>query len=435
VKLTVFQAGKGDCLLLQSKDGKNILVDGGVRDAYRTHVAPALGALEQQGEVLDLVYLSHIDDDHIAGVLQLMDDHVAWRVYDFQQKSGNTTFEQPKQLRPPKVKNLWHNPFHEAVSKNTGPIEDMLATRAGILELSNAAWAQTQAQLQRELATSVAEGIELSRRVRPEQLNIKVNRPFGGKLAFARQGANPIGLGSLKITVIGPFPEDLAVLRKEWNAWLEDNQEQLDDLRRSLDRDTERLHATEFEQLRGWLTLATTKLGDRSKVTAPNLASLMLLVEEDSKTVLLTGDGHHADILKGLALADKLSPSGGLHVDVLKVQHHGSEHNLDEAFARKVTADHYVFCADGEHQNPDTRVVRALLDSRLGQPSKRSTNHEVSRPFVFHFNSSSQSTEGADNRAVMRAVERQVKNAASKSAGQLTFSFLKGASSFELKVG
>jgi Metallo-beta-lactamase superfamily len=435
VKLTVFQAGKGDCLLLEGKDATRVLVDGGMRDAYREHVAPALGALEQKGAVLDLVYLSHIDRDHISGILQLMDDLVAWRVFDFQQASGNTSFPQPKEPRPPKVRNLWHNPFHEAISKNTGPIEDMLATRAGILETSKAVWAQTQAPLQRELATSIAEGIELSRRVRPEQLDIKVNGHFGGKLAFARPGAKAITFGSLKITVIGPFPEDLAALRREWNKWLDDNKEQLADLQRSLDRDVERLHASEFDRLRGWLTLATAKLGDRSKVTVPNLASLMLFVEESGKSVLLTGDGHHADILKGLAQAGKLSGQGGLHVDVLKVQHHGSEHNLDQPFARKVTADHYIFCADGEHENPDPRVVRAILDSRLGPQSKRSTNPEATRPFALHFNSSSKATEGTDNRAHMRGIERQVKNAAAKSGGQLTFSFLESASSFELKVG
>jgi hypothetical protein len=161
----------------------------------------------------------------------------------------------------------------------------------------------------------------------------------------------------------------------------------------------------------------------------------MLLVEENGKSVLLTGDGHHADILKGLAQAGKLSSQGGLHVDVLKVQHHGSEHNLDEPFARKVTADHYIFCADGEHENPDARVVRAILDSRLGPQSKRSTNPEATRPFAFHFNSSSTATEGTDNRAHMRGIERQVSNAAANGGGQLTFSFLESASSFELKVG
>jgi beta-lactamase superfamily II metal-dependent hydrolase len=434
VKLTVFQAGKGDCLLLQSKDERRVLIDGGMRAAYKEHVAPALGALEEKGKVLDLVYVSHIDRDHISGVLQLMDDLVAWRVFDFQQQSANTRVKQPKAARPPKVHDLWHNPFHEAVSKNTGPIEDMLATRAGLLQASRAAWALEQAPLQRELATSIAEGIELSRRVRPEQLDIAVNRHFDGKLALVRPDVQPITLGTLTITVIGPFREDLEALRREWNTWLHDNKKQLQDLQRRLDRDTDRLRASEFEQLRSVLTLASDEIGDRRQVTVPNLASLMLFVEEDGKSILLTGDGHHADILKGLAHAGKLSAHGGVHVDVLKVQHHGSEHNLDLPFARKVTADHYVFCGNGEHENPDARVIRAILDSRLGTHAKRSPNPEVTRPFAFHFNSSSKATEGADPRAHMRSVERQVHNAVARSGGQLTASFLETTSSFELKV-
>lgn len=434
MKLTVFQAGKGDCLLLESKDDKRVLIDGGMRAAYKEHVAPALGELEQKGKALDLVYVSHIDRDHISGVLQLMDDLVAWRVFDFQQKSGNTRAKQPKATRPPRVRDLWHNPFHEAVSKNTGPIEDMLATHAALLQERRASWALEQAPLQRELATSIAEGIELSRRVRPEQLDIAVNRHFDGKLALVRADGQPIAIGTLTMSVIGPFREDLEALRAEWNTWLRANKKQLADLQRRLDRDTDRLRTSEFEQLRTALTLASDEIGDRKEVTVPNLASLMLLVEEDGKSILLTGDGHHADILKGLAHAGKLSTHGGIHVDVLKVQHHGSEHNLDLPFARKVTANHYIFCGNGEHENPDTRVIRAILDSRLGAQAKRSPNPEATRPFEFHFNSSSKATEGADPRAHMRLVERQARNAAASSSGQLTVNFIETASSFELKV-
>ena len=54
------------------------------------------------------------------------------------------------------------------------------------------------------------------------------------------------------------------------------------------------------------------KLGRRKKVTAPNLASLMFLVEEGGKTLLLTGDGHHEDILKGLQHHGKLEAHGGI---------------------------------------------------------------------------------------------------------------------------
>ena len=70
MKLTVFQSEKGDCLLLTSQNARRrILVDGGMRASYQTFVAPALGDLASRGEALDLVYVSHIDQDHIAGVL------------------------------------------------------------------------------------------------------------------------------------------------------------------------------------------------------------------------------------------------------------------------------------------------------------------------------------------------------------------------------
>ena len=74
MRLDVFQAGKGDCLLLTAKDGTRVLVDGGMRDDYRKHVAPALARLRRDDSALDLVYLSHIDRDHISGIPQLMDD-------------------------------------------------------------------------------------------------------------------------------------------------------------------------------------------------------------------------------------------------------------------------------------------------------------------------------------------------------------------------
>src|SRR5215210_1929433 len=108
MKLTVFQSDKGDCLLLTGDDGRRMLVDGGMRPAYSEHVAPALGQLRDNGEKLDVVYVSHIDQDHISGVLQMMDDEVAWRIHDFQVSSGNTHKKAPDVPRPPKVKDIWH---------------------------------------------------------------------------------------------------------------------------------------------------------------------------------------------------------------------------------------------------------------------------------------------------------------------------------------
>src|SRR5688572_22516169 len=118
MKLTVFQSDKGDCMLLTGADGRRMLVDGGMRSSYSAHVAPALGQLFKDGKTIDVVYVSHIDQDHIAGVLQMMNDEVAWRIHEFQLRNDNPNHKEPEAPRPPKVKAIWHNAFHQQIAKN-----------------------------------------------------------------------------------------------------------------------------------------------------------------------------------------------------------------------------------------------------------------------------------------------------------------------------
>ena len=451
MKLTVFQSGKGDCMLLTGADSRHLLADGGVGNAYSEHVAPALGKLRDNGESLEVVYLSHIDDDHIGGILQLMNDEVAWRIHDFQVKNGNPHHKEPDAPRPPKVKAIWHNAFHELLKDNTGAIEDMLAASAAILSGSEHEAVKQLASEQSELVTSIAQSIKLTRRVGAEQLGIKLNVPAKGKLMLVRPSTTAaIKLGGVRLRIIGPFSEDLVTLRKEWNDWLRDNQEQLKTIKAQAKKDESSFGAKEIddimlpkiaqaEQLAELLPLdqlATVafKLGDRKKVTTPNLASLMFFVEEAGKTLLLTGDGHHLDIVRGLKHLKKLNGAKkGIHLDVLKVQHHGSENNLDEGFCRTVTADNYVFCGNGEHENPDERVLQAIIDSRLGTATTLSANPEVGNSFKFWFNSHATVTTKAAAKEHLKKVEKLVDKAVNKSNGKMSSFFLKGQS-FDLAI-
>ena len=90
----------------------------------------AFGAMRERGERLDLVYVSHIDEDHISGVLRLLDDADDWCVHDFQLTRGNAVHKPPRSMRPPEIGAIWHNAFHELVGDNAGPIESMLAATA-----------------------------------------------------------------------------------------------------------------------------------------------------------------------------------------------------------------------------------------------------------------------------------------------------------------
>ena len=167
-------------------------------------------------------------------------------------------------------------------------------------------------------------------------------------------------------------------------------------------------------------------LGQRKKVTTPNLASLMFLVREGQKTMLLTGDGHCDDILDGLDNAKLLRPDGTLHVNLLKVPHHGSEHNTSVAFTKAITADKYVFCGNGAHENPDLDVVQAYIDSRIGKASQRSSNPEVNRRFRLIFNYHPDNETGSREKH-LRKILRTVETGEAASS-KLSSTFIKGSS-------
>ncbi len=90
-------------------------------------------------------------------------------------------------------------------------------------------------------------------------------------------------------------------------------------------------------------------------------ASIILLAEEKHRTCLLTGDAAEEDILEGLDAAGRIT-DGRFSCNVVKVQHHGSEFNLSRTFTETVLADHYVFCGDGAHDNPDPSLVRTIVE-------------------------------------------------------------------------
>ncbi|MEO7572385.1 MAG: hypothetical protein ABIX10_08100, partial [Acidimicrobiales bacterium] len=138
---------------------------------------------------------------------------------------------------------------------------------------------------------------------------------------------------------------------------------------------------------------------------------------------LLTGDANEEELLEGLDAAGRLD-AGPAWINVLKVQHHGSEHNLSKVFAEQVLADHYVFCGDGASGNPDPSVVKTIIETRRDLDP---------RPFKLWFNSSPARTL-ASRRKALRAAIRVATTAADKHTGISVRVLDDKRSSFEITV-
>ena len=420
MRLTAFQSDKGDCLLLTNTAGTTrILVDGGMPASYDAHVSAAMGKLQVAKKALDIVYVSHIDEDHIGGVLKMLDDEAAWRVKEFQK--NNPKIKTPTVPRPPKIKEIWHNGFGEMLQKKAKPIVDALSAMAPVLAGSDLAEIRREALKQSDLVTSVGQAIEVSRRISPKQLNIPLNPRADGKLMMLRKNQKPIKLGGLTITIIGPTEAHLEKLRSDWKKFLDSvkGKAQLKKIQDAARRTEELLGASEFDNLVSSLRLQAEMFGNPKEVTPPNLASLTLLVEDDSESLLLTGDARGDQIVEGLKQAGRLN-GGTIEVGVMKVPHHGSENNIDSDFVEAVIARDYVFCGNGFSENPNTKVIEMMFRRRRTASPK---------PFRFWFNSSEAVSANPKH---MVKVETLVKSLAKTAKGQFTFRFLTKGSSMKI---
>lgn len=315
-RLHAVQAAFGDCLLLEygSGDSRFILIDGGPPDVFEGHLRAELEKIAESGAPIDLVVLSHVDKDHVIG---LLDYFAELRV------PGNTTLPVPT--------GLWHNSFAETVDPN-GVIEPRLAalindTRASVMSESGLA------------VQGVAEGAAL--RTQALALGLPINDGFPGNLITVDNAPGTKTFDNLEITVVGPTQANLDNLEQDWIDWLDANEDGI-------------LSDDPFVMA-------------NSDGSVPNLSSIMLLAKADGRTMLFTGDGRSDHLLDGLREAGLLDATGRMHVNVLKLPHHGSNRNITKTFFKKVTADTYVASANGRDDNPDLATLIWLVEAAKDQ--------------------------------------------------------------------
>lgn len=347
--LDVIRARKGDCLMLHygtKKDPRLIMIDGGPAGVYGPHLKPRIKHIRKVRKIderkplpVDVLLISHVDDDHIRGILDLTKEMI--------------TAEMEHKPQLVRISTLWHNSFENMIE---GSAEDLTASFQKQFGAASAEGELPQdvtidaddEDLDEEEITwnlkalaSVVQGARL--RSDAERLAIELNLDFDGELIVAEEGAEPITLEpGVTMTVIGPMLPELKKLHKKHVDWL---------------KELKKKGKTPEEALAAYV--------DKS---VPNLSSIVLLVEAGpdnaKKRMLLTGDARGDKILEGMELIGLVEEGGRLDVDVLKVPHHGSDNNLGDDFFQRVVARHYVFSGDGEHGNPERESLRMLLDAR-----------------------------------------------------------------------
>jgi ribonuclease BN (tRNA processing enzyme) len=324
LKLIVVQAQFGDCLLLQSyNEDKNnfILVDGGTSQTYEKDLKFVISKLRSKQKKVDLVILSHIDNDHILGLLDLFEDIKRNREANADELIGG----------------LWHNSFKDITDEKTD--SSRLMQKLFLSNLFSAIGLDTNRTHLPVIGAlkGIAEGRDLTKIAK--SLHIPINQQFGGRLIIVGNEYKSLEVGNMKFTILGPTEKNLDKLRKIWNDWL-------------------RKHLTSLTKVSD---LQALKILDAS---VSNLSSIMFMVESQRKKLLFTGDGLGEDVVDVLSERGLLDSEGKCHVNIMKVPHHGSERNASREFFNTVTADSYVISANGRDDNPSLATLKWIIESK-----------------------------------------------------------------------
>jgi len=308
-RLHAINAFFGDALLLEygtAPDPRFLLVDGGPPHTWSHHLHSVLRQVKQKGRDLDLVMLSHADNDHVIGLV----DYLA------ELQAGTAGLPLPQAL--------WHNSFNAAMDPG-----GTLSVRFQNMMTGVRAQAMGSAAI---AVNGIAEANSL--RLKALTLGVPINPGAPDGLITVDDAGAPWQSANLTLHVVGPTKANLKALQDEWEAWLTEHEGDVDPY-----------------------VMANA---DRS---IPNLSSIMVLATADGKRLLLTGDGRSDHLLDGLDMAGLLDAQGALHVDVLKLAHHGSDRNVTKTFFRKVTANVYVASADGTNDNPDLATLIWIVEA------------------------------------------------------------------------
>lgn len=312
IRIEVLPARLGDCLLVEcEREGDRpwrMLVDAGPPDTWPL-LEKRLAQIDDGTPEIDVAVVTHIDSDHIGGMIPFLQSPHA-----------------------PRVRDYWFN---------GRPHLPGMERRRSIT--------------QGESVTTTLLGDDAA----GDAEDLPWNAAFdGGPVdAGARAGFVEVPLDDgPRVTVLSPTTERLTRLGKKWFKALEEAREERRE--RGLER--------EVLAPLGDLEALVDQSGKDHSV--PNGASIALLVEHRGASVVLGADAFGdvlGDGLRGLAEA---RGQECLPVDAFKLPHHGSRGNVFAPMLAAAPARHYLVSSNGDtfHHPDDAALARVVLAPREG---------------------------------------------------------------------
>jgi len=308
--IKVFPAANGDSFLIRVKDKsgiKNIIIDGGKGEMCHLMWKNEFKQLEGNNQRVNLLIVTHIDDDHIAGIIKLYKD-----------KNINTSI----------IDKVWFNSgtlISSELNEDEGNNHDFPIISDGSSRKMSVRQGET------------LEGILEDTGVWHKELI------SSGQLHK---------IDGITLRILSPDINTLQELNNKWDSELKKLVKNR--LRKKMMASTTDYHKT-IEELCSEVFEEDQSLFNKS--------SIAFLLEYKNYSLLMLGDSHPSIIVNSLKNLG-YSEENRLRVDTMKISHHASKKNTCNEFLKLIDCEKFIISSDGSrHGLPNKQSLARIVQS------------------------------------------------------------------------
>lgn len=326
VVIELFPAFSGDCILVTFETiDYRILIDGGFSKTFSIALASKLQSLDADRKAIDLLVVTHVDNDHIMGIIELFRalkrKKISIEIREIWYNGYRHLFLREKQCASESQEKL----ILDEVMKKSIPETEMLGKEIG--------YAQGET-----LAELLSETWE-------KEWNLSFN---GQAVCCCNDKAvlKTLCKNRLFLILLGPGEAELQALEREWNnyrrkKWL------------PMVNGNSIIYEECFERFLTWADPSIT-----------NQSSIAFLLEYE---------GQAGQVYRMLFLGDALTERclgrmerwKMLKFDCLKLPHHGSKNNISQKTLNSLHVDNILFSTNGKkYKHPDWEVVEEIAHAK-----------------------------------------------------------------------
>lgn len=307
--INFIKALHGDAILVKVSEENssiNLLVDGGPGRAFRARqpgfpgdaeLRAVLDDIRAKGQAIDLLIMTHVDDDHIGGVI--------------------SAFEHPDYLSALTKSVIFNSGqlIHAAFNLDPNPSNNI------------------KGNFQNLNRTSIKQGVTLEGFL--DEKGIWIKRIF-------KQGDRH-SLGRMTFFFLSPNDVNLKVLSEKWE-------------KEKISPNTAK-NSTDYSKSYDELLKDDIFESDHS---VHNGSSISFYVEIGEKKIMMLGDSFSETVEEGLEKMG-YTEKNPLQLDIVKISHHGSQKNTSCKFLKIIRSNKFVITTNGSQHGLPNKLTLARI--------------------------------------------------------------------------